>query len=84
MPDDLVRLCTIPVNGVLTAEHDDAGWIFEARILRPLGWFGLLEVETKPDEEMRFLKHRRYRKSATFDAFISFEVALEAREGTVQ
>ncbi len=45
---------------------------------------GALDVETTPDEEMRLLKHRRYQKSATFDAFLSFDVALEEPEGALQ
>ena len=76
-PDDLVRLCATPVNGILEAEQDESGSIFDARILRVLGWFGLLEVEATPDEKWSFLKHRRYRKSPTFDAFFRFDVTLE-------
>jgi len=44
-----LRLCTIPVNGVLDGDEDLAGRLFEARILRPLAWFGLLDVEVTAD-----------------------------------
>ena len=69
---------------LLIVGSNRCGVDFKARVLRPLGWFGLLDVEAIPDEEMRFLKHHRYRKSSTFDAFLGFGVALEAREGAVQ
>ena len=39
----LSRLCTIPINGVLDQTWDTASHAMEARILRPLKWFGLLE-----------------------------------------
>lgn len=76
-PSDLVRFCTIPVNGVLDGDEDLAGRLFEARILRPLAWFGLLDVEVTADATYSFLHHRRYRKAEMFDRFISFNVAID-------
>lgn len=83
-PSDLARLCTIPINGVLDAEEDLSGRLFEARILRPLTWFGLLDVETTVDEKYSFLLNRRYRKAAAFDDFINFDVALELDRHSIQ
>jgi hypothetical protein len=83
-PDDLVRLCATPVIGVLEAERDESGAIFEARILRVLAWFDLLEVESTPDENWSYLERRRYRKSKTFDAFFHFAVTLEPSDMPIQ
>ena len=47
-----------------------------AQILRPLGWFGLLEAcdaEKQPDGSAPC---RRYRKTALFDRFLSFDIEL--------
>ena len=84
-PAYLVRASTVPIIGILEAprERDIAAPMFEARILRQLSWFGLLEVETTPDPKFRFLKSRRYRKSPTFDRFLSFDVQLEGQQPAV-
>ena len=83
-PDDLVRLSAAPVNGIVEAERDESGAIFEARILRILAWFDLLEVEATPDENWSFLQRRRYRKSKIFDAFFRFDVTLEPSDMPIQ
>ena len=83
-PDDLVRLCATPVIGVLEAERDESGATFEARILRVLAWFDLLEVVATPDENWSYLERRRYRKSKTFDAFFRFAVTIEPLDMPVQ
>lgn len=85
-PSHLVRLSVVPVNGVLQASNDrDLGAaIFESRFLRTLWWFGLLEVEETPDPQFSFIKLRRYRKSPTFDEFLSFSVQLEGAENGLQ
>jgi hypothetical protein len=71
-----MRLCTVPVIGVLEAKWDFPIWAFEARVLRPLTWFGLLE--TRPDEAVGSGPTRRwYRKAPYFDRLVSFEVQLE-------
>ncbi|MCC4298323.1 hypothetical protein [Aurantimonas coralicida] len=81
-PAHLVRTATIPINGIIEAagSRDIAGPIFEARVLRQLSWFGLLDVETQPDPVYGFLKRRRYRKSSSFDQFLSFDVRLEGQD----
>jgi len=78
-PDDLTRLCTIPVMGVLEAPYDRGSYAFEGIILRHLVDFGLMEhrAETIPGE--RFLKNHCYRKSPLFDRFLKFDVKLERR-----
>jgi hypothetical protein len=41
--ETLTRLCTIPTVAVLEAAWDLGAYAMEARVLRPLTWFGLLE-----------------------------------------
>jgi hypothetical protein len=75
-PDRLMRMCTVPVIGVLEAEWDFPTWAFEARILRPLTWFGLLE--TRPERAGQPGRTTvGYRKTPCFDRLVSFDVQLE-------
>ena len=80
-PDRLARLATVPVIGVLEAKRDFSGLALELRILRMLALFGLLDAEREPRSADRFLSSRRYRKTALFDRFFSFDVTLEPVEG---
>lgn len=73
----LTRLCTIPVNGVLESQWDTGSYAMEARILRPLHWFGLLEYREDDIAGSRFEKRHLYRKTTLFDRFLSFDVTLE-------
>ena len=73
----LTRLCTLPVNGVVDAQGDVGAMAMEARLLRPLLWFGLLEYKCDDSEERPFDRRHLYRKTALFDRFITFDVALE-------
>ena len=77
-PENLCRLCTIPSEAVLEPESDLGPLIMEARILRPLYWFGLLEYRGEDDgtHAGAGMPHA-WRKSALFDRFLGFEVRLE-------
>lgn len=77
----LARMCTIPINGVLDTPWDTASHAMEARILRPLLWFGLLEHRQDDIAESRLEKRHSYRKAALFDRFLSFDVKLETAGG---
>jgi hypothetical protein len=77
-PERLMRMCTVPVIGVLEAKCDFPTWAFEARILRPLTWFGLLETRLDRREHSGTIG-ARYRKTACFDRLVSFDVHLEER-----
>ena len=77
-PERLTRLCTIPVNGVLQTAWDTASLAMEAKVLRPLLWFGLLEQRHEEIEGSRFGKRHFYRKAGLFDRFLAFDVRLEA------
>ena len=79
--ENLTRLCTVPIIGVLESVWDSGSMAMEARVLRPLWWLGLLEyrqaeVEGKPTESGHM-----YRKSALFDRFLKFDVTLEMEVG---
>src|SRR5215472_7447495 len=58
--ETLTRLCTIPVTGVLESAWDLGSFAMEARILRPLVWFGLLERRTEAGTGP--VERRLYRK----------------------
>ena len=49
----------------------------EARILRPLVWFGLLESRTEPRAPTEVVEPRLYRKAPLFDRFVQFDVQIE-------
>ena len=53
----------------------------EARILRPLLWFGLLEYRSEKIAESRFGERHFYRKAALFDRMLTFDVAVDSMDG---
>ena len=75
--ETLTRLCTIPVNGVLEARWDFGSGALEARILRPLVWFGLLESRGEQRSATEFVERRLYRKAPLFDRFVKFNIRIE-------
>lgn len=81
-PERLTRMCTIPINSVLAAEWDSSSMMMEARILRPLHWFGLLDHRREAIEGQRFGERHFYRKTELFDRFLSFDVKTEASAST--
>lgn len=77
----LTRMCTIPINGVLDAPWDSGTMAMEARLLRPLWWFGLLEYRREEVPALRLEASHFYRKTPLFDRFLSFDVTLERTSG---
>jgi hypothetical protein len=75
--ETLTRLCATPVNGVLEAQWDFGSSAMEARILRPLVWFGLLESRTRAKSVTELVDPRLYRKAPLFDRFVKFDVQIE-------
>jgi hypothetical protein len=73
--DKLTRLCTVPTPAVVESAWDLGPYAMEARILRPLLWFGLLE--SKPEGEPGFAVPHLYRKASLFDRFIKFNVRVD-------
>jgi hypothetical protein len=55
----------------------------EARILRPLLWFGLLEYQHDAPLSDRYGGRHFFRKSALFDRFLQFDVEIERASSTL-
>ena len=72
----LTRLCTVPVIGVLESAWDLRSFAMEARMLRPLTWFGLLECRLETGSGP--VEGHLYRKTTLFDRFLKFNVQMEA------
>lgn len=75
--ETLTRLCTIPVIGVLESAWDLGSSAMEARILRFLMCFGLVEYRSETISTSDFLKRHLYRKTPLFDRFLKFSVQIE-------
>jgi hypothetical protein len=75
--ETLTRLCASPVIGVLESQWDSGSSAMEARILRPLVWFGLLESRTERRSPTALVDRRLYRKAPLFDRFVRFDVQIE-------
>ena len=76
----LTRLCTIPEPATLSATWDMPAYAMEARILRPLLWFGLLEYHSEKLADSRFTARHYYRKAALFDRLLAFDVKMDLAE----
>jgi hypothetical protein len=76
-PERLTRLCTIPIDDVLDEPWDTASYAMEARILRPLQWFGLFEHRQNDIVGERLEERHVYRKTPLFDRVLSFDVRFE-------
>lgn len=75
--EKLARLCTVPVSGLLGPTWDVGSPTMEASILRPLAWFGLLDVQSAEMSETGLVKRYLYRKAPLFDRFIKCHVKIE-------
>jgi hypothetical protein len=53
----------------------------EARILRPLLWFGLLEQRSEKIQNNEFGDRHFYRRVQLFDRLLTFAVQVELSEG---
>lgn len=74
--ESLTRLCAIPIHEVLKEQRDMASYAMEARILRPLLWFGLLDHKEDDIPAAKFGKKNFYRKTELFDRFLSFDIKI--------
>ena len=68
--DALTALCAVQDDTLPTARWNPAASMFEARILGPLRWFGLMEWR----EPQGMFEVGGWRKTALFDRFLSFDV----------
>jgi hypothetical protein len=78
----LTRMCTIPISEVVEAQWDTGTMATEAKILRPLWWFGLLEHRQEEIAGHRFAASHFYRRAPLFDRFLSFKVNVEPTDGS--
>jgi hypothetical protein len=79
--EKLTRLCTIPEPAMILGTWDRTSYAMEARVLRPLLWFGLLEHRSEKIANSRFGEHQFYRKAALFDRMLTFDVTVDPMEG---
>jgi len=80
--EKLTRLCTIPEPAMLSGTWDRAPYAMEARILRPLFWFGLLEHRSQKDPDNTFSARHYYRKAPLFDRLLAFNVEMDFAAGS--
>jgi hypothetical protein len=59
---------------------DRTSYAMEARTLRPLLWFGLLEHRSEKIQGSRFGAQHFYRKAALFDRLLAFDVKMDFAE----
>ena len=78
--ETLTRLCASPVIGILESQWDFGSSAMEARILRPLWWFGLLEARSEERSATDLVTRRLYRKARLFDSFVKFDVQVEGSD----
>src|SRR5262245_30209520 len=79
--EKLTRLCTIPEPTMFSEMWDRTPYAMEAKILRPLRWFGLLEHRSEKIPSSRFGEHHFYRKAELFDRLLAFDVQVDLSEG---
>jgi hypothetical protein len=75
--EQLTRLCTIPEPAMLSGTWDRTPHAMEARILRPLLWFGLVDYRSEDTPDNRFTTRHYYRKAVMFDRLLSFDVPTD-------
>jgi len=80
-PEKLTRLCTIPEPAMFSETWDRTPYAMEAKILRPLLWFGLLEHRSEEILDSRFSQHHFYRKAELFERLLAFDVHVNRSEG---
>src|SRR5947199_5217984 len=78
--EKLTRLCTIPAPAMFSDTWDRTPYAMEAKILRPLLWFGLLEHRSEKVPSGRFGEHHFYRKAELFDRLLAFDVKVNLSE----
>jgi hypothetical protein len=80
-PEKLTRLCTIPEPAMFSDTWDRTRYAMEAKILRPLLWFGLLEHRDEEIPGCRFGQNHFYRKAQLFERLLAFDVHINRSEG---
>jgi hypothetical protein len=70
-----------PGAGYLDGTWDRSAFALEAKILRPLLWFGLLEHRSEKIPNTQFASLNYYRKTALFERLLKFDVKVEFSKG---
>jgi hypothetical protein len=78
--DTHAAVCVSGPWWVLESQWDLGSSAMEARILRPLLWFGLLESRTQGRSSTEVFDRRLYRKAPLFDCFVKFNVQVEGSD----
>jgi hypothetical protein len=60
--------------GPSTQYVDRPAWVLTCRVLRPLGWLGLVDVNRQTGEQPPLLREGTVRRTPLFDEFIRFSV----------
>nr|WP_042672061.1 hypothetical protein [Methylobacterium sp. B34] len=82
LPEDLMRSCTVWEPALIEGHADFPAYAFESRVLRPLSWFGLLEMRMIGDlDAPTWQRDRQYRKATLFDLALRFDVKVARPPG---
>jgi hypothetical protein len=79
--EKLTRLCTIPESAMFSGTWDRTSYAMEARILRPLLWFELLEHRSEKIQGSQFGAQHFYHKAPLFDRMLTFNVEMDFERG---
>lgn len=75
--EDLMRTCSVWDPAFDEGPADFPTYAFEGRVLRPLTWFGLLEMRLAGEEGIpEWRRNRQYRKAALYDQALRFDVQV--------
>ena len=66
---------------MFSGSWDRTTYVMEAKILRPLLWFGLLDHRSEKIPSNQFGEHHLYRKSDLFDRLLAFDIQVHLSEG---
>nr|WP_049961876.1 hypothetical protein [Methylobacterium sp. B34] len=76
-PEDLMRTCSVWDPALDEGPTDIPAYAFEGRVLRPLTWFGLLEMRLTGEENApEWRRDRQYRKAVLYDQVLRFDVQV--------
>ncbi|WP_114948395.1 hypothetical protein [Microvirga calopogonii] len=75
--DLLAQVCTVRDERLDRTARDLSGPAMRSRILRPLTWFGLMEMVRRGDEvQADWMRPILFRKTALFDAVVGFKIEV--------
>ncbi|MGH6929053.1 MAG: hypothetical protein ACREEV_12110 [Dongiaceae bacterium] len=70
--ENLLHAAIVPDEEIMAAMESLPRYAFEGCILRPLRWFGLIEMRSVPTE-LEWQSRRELRKTPLFDRFLAFD-----------